>query len=590
MDGPVIALVYKDHANFTEEEFGAFEENNAHIFLLKPSFTGEDKCSLTLAAHCIYGFWQDQSDDESFQNTEDPYGIVGVVYRPLYESNIRMACFHENLSPSKQSFASKIPGFYARVTTCVMRSRGQDTLIGTDQNQVLCFRGDDAKPRAEVQLDKRNAGSEFTLIVRIVDGRHIILDAESGKILYEIQTGFELVAGEFLHDGFEVIIRLPGSFNCDPSHWEVVDVREFGASAVSSDEPYGEIRVTDSSHMSSLLDSLSTRVHDGTAQIRKIEETLNQKHDLLSHCDSLLESFTNTFAFNSIQQTSLTKRNLRVNRPIEKLIPLLSDTPMMVSSDEIDGYLPRDRMELQVLEARAVCASINHFDKIFLDISIVNNVGKDLYAIHLVAYPKNVSRVFSSMIRIHSPYINVLAAGQREDIFTLIDLPLDPLLCGLEFGVIIWYQTESSTADRNHDEHGWHSIYIEKILLNNMIKNGLDKFHPSITHLIIGNPISLHNKPWDLTMLPFILEQYLGMESDFLEVMEEAGRECGGVGGKTMAVDGDDRDEEAEADEIDSLVGVDGKLVILLFIGFLKEIGVLQSGLQGKGKKKRKEV
>ena len=60
--------------------------------------------------------------------------------------------------------------------------------------------------------------------------------------------------------------------------------------------------------------------------------------------------------------------------------------------------------------------------------------------------------------------------------------------------------------------------------------------------------------------------------------MDEAGREWGGVGGKTIAVEGAESEDDADVDAIESLVGVDGKLV-LLFIGFRYEIGVLHNGL-----------
>ena len=61
--------------------------------------------------------------------------------------------------------------------------------------------------------------------------------------------------------------------------------------------------------------------------------------------------------------------------------------------------------------------------------------------------------------------------------------------------------------------------------------------------------------------------------------MDEAGREWGGVGGKTIAVEGAESEDDADVDAIESLVGVDGKLVVLLFIGFRYEIGVLHNGL-----------
>jgi len=45
-----------------------------------------------------------------------------------------------------------------------------------------------------------------------------------------------------------------------------------------------------------------------------------------------------------------------------------------------------------------------------------------------------------------------------------------------------------------------------------------------------------------------------------------------------MAVDGDDKDDEAEVEESESFVIVCGKLKLLL-VGFLDEMGVLHNGL-----------
>ena len=53
------------------------------------------------------------------------------------------------------------------------------------------------------------------------------------------------------------------------------------------------------------------------------------------------------------------------------------------------------------------------------------------------------------------------------------------------------------------------------------------------------------------------------------DVSDEAGREWGGVGGSTMAVDGADSEDATDIDEKDGA----------LSIGFRDEMGVLHSGL-----------
>ncbi|CAG8591873.1 5827_t:CDS:2, partial [Diversispora eburnea] len=376
MDGPIIVLIYKDNEKVSDEE----EKNTYYIFLWSSSLQSENKIFLKLPAYYIYGFWIDWMDENRFQNREDIYEIVKVIYRPLYDSNIKIENFNENSSsprPSRSStnIISKIPGFYAKMTTCLMKSFMEEFIwIGTDQKQVICFKNDDTndmKPTVEVQLDKSTADCESILIVQITDERHVIINSENGFILYEILTERKLVIGPFYRQGFEDIISLPYFYTIDSSHWEMIDVGNFKLKIRSSAENYhDEIRVTDFSHMNSLLDSLETRVHDGIAHIRKVEEIINQKQDLLLHCDSLLESLTDIFAFNNrLQQISLIKRNFGVNRSIENLIPLLQSTSVL-SNDDTGDQLFSDKNNLQILESRL---SINDCDKFSLEISVLNN-------------------------------------------------------------------------------------------------------------------------------------------------------------------------------------------------------------------------
>ncbi|CAG8525846.1 6534_t:CDS:2, partial [Diversispora eburnea] len=118
--------------------------------------------------------------------------------------------------------------------------------------------------------------------------------------------------------------------------------------------------------------------------------------------------------------------------------------------------------------------------------------------------------VSSSIIRMRSPYIDFLAAGQREKIISLVEFPLDPFIFELNFGVIIWYQTIDNFVANNY----WKSIFVEKPRSFIRNKNESINFHPSISYLIFNNSNSL-SKQWDWSMLPFLLEQYLNLESKF---------------------------------------------------------------------------
>ncbi|RHZ75397.1 hypothetical protein Glove_214g11 [Diversispora epigaea] len=522
MDGPIIALIYKDNEKVSDEE-----ENNIYIFLWSSSLQSENRIFLKLPAHYIYGFWMDEN---IFQNREDIYRIVKVIYRPLYDPSIKIATFNENPSSSRplkssSNIISKIPEFYAKMTTCLIKSFVEEFIwIGTDQKQVICFKIDDTNEMksiwstiingnplsmVEVQLDKRTADFESILIVQITDERHVIINSENGFILHEILTECKLVIGPFFRQGFEDIISLPYFYTIDSSRWEMIDVGNFKLKIRSSAENYNdEIQVTDFSHMNSLLDSLETRVHDGIAHIRKVEEIINQKQDLLLHCDSLLESLTDIFAFNNrLQQISLTKRKFGVNRSIENLIPLLQSTSVL-SNDDINDQLFSDKNDLQILESKL---NINNCDKFSLEISVLNNGCKELRAIHLVVYFRNTYHVVSSsIIRMSSPYIDFLAVGQREKIISLVEFPLDPFIFELDFGVIIWYQTIDNFVVKNC----WQSIFVEKPRPFITIKNELINFYPSVSYLIFNNSNSL-SKQWDWTMLPSLLEQYLNVESKF---------------------------------------------------------------------------
>jgi hypothetical protein len=144
------------------------------------------------------------------------------------------------------------------------------------------------------------------------------------------------------------------------------------------------------------------------------------------------------------------------------------------------------------------------------------------------------------MLKSNSSYINFLHIGETSTIFSLIYLPLDLASDYLEFGAFILYRrTEEvySNFYKIYDELIWETLCVKRIkkvrMINqgmciyihneydyhivssyNLNKNLLDLGHllPSMTYLIFTATNSV-NQQWDVSLLPFLLEQYLGVIS-----------------------------------------------------------------------------
>lgn len=155
MDGPIIALIYKNNKNnekvLDEEEFESTEENNVYIFLWNPLLQNDSKFFLAIPAHHTYGFGMDENIFQNREEIEDTNNIninrfITVIYRPLNDSNIKILNFNENPSSrSSSDLISKIPEFYAKMTTSLVKSYVEEIIwIGTDQKQVICFKNDSA--------------------------------------------------------------------------------------------------------------------------------------------------------------------------------------------------------------------------------------------------------------------------------------------------------------------------------------------------------------------------------------------------------------------------------------------------------------
>src|SRR3954452_5536204 len=106
MDGPMIAFVYQNSS--ASEEY--FEEKNTYIVLWRPLSQKNVLCTLTLLAYDIQGFWlPHQQEYDTINNVDEPYILVNIIYRPLYESCITTRNFFENYSSPIPFFISMIP-------------------------------------------------------------------------------------------------------------------------------------------------------------------------------------------------------------------------------------------------------------------------------------------------------------------------------------------------------------------------------------------------------------------------------------------------------------------------------------------------
>jgi hypothetical protein len=146
MDGPMIAFVYQNASKASEDNFVPFDENNTYIVLWRPLLQKNALYTLALLAHNIQGFWLPHRDIAN--DVDEPYKFINVIYRPLYESCIKMRNFFDHFSSPIPFFISTIPGHYTRNVTCLLRANHlwnneEIVWIGTSQGNILCIKNVD---------------------------------------------------------------------------------------------------------------------------------------------------------------------------------------------------------------------------------------------------------------------------------------------------------------------------------------------------------------------------------------------------------------------------------------------------------------
>ncbi|CAG8543768.1 4239_t:CDS:10 [Funneliformis caledonium] len=520
MDGPMIAFIYQ---NASEDDFTFFEENNTHIILWRPLLQRNILCSLSLLAHSIQGFWLPHQQNGIVDDVDEPYRFINVVFRPLYESRITMRNLFEKYPSPIPFFISMIPDYCAKNITCLLRTNhlwnNEEIIwIGTSQGNIICIKNvdniGDIKPiwctditsiplkMEEVQLGDKVGGLDSVLIIYFENGL-TILNSDNGKKLREFSNEIIILYGDFFQCGYQSIVQVPCIFNDS-----LILISNINVENVNTKE--GNI-----SHLSSLLDSLLTRIYDGTAQIRKIEEMIDKKYNLLKHSDSLLHTFSYLMGLYYLKQTRFTKQVLRHSKHTKGLIPLISHIRNYTSKEICTN--PEDNPSyIEIIEAKANIGKFNHNENILIEISVRNKSFQDLYAVHLVTYFKNTSNLMSSMLKSNSSYINLLHIGESRTILSLIDLPLDLVSDHLEFGAFILYcridESFVSNSYQISDEMIWETLCVKKIKKTRMINQDFVHLLPSMTYLIFTTTNSL-NCQWSISLLPFLLEQYLGVIS-----------------------------------------------------------------------------
>ncbi|CAI2163239.1 7157_t:CDS:10 [Funneliformis geosporum] len=521
MDGPMIAFIYQ---NVSEDDFSFFEENNTHIVLWRPLLSRNMLCTLSLLAHSIQGFWLPHQQYGIVDDVDEPYRFINVVFRPLYESRIIMRNFFENFPSPIPYFISAIPDYYSKHITCLLRTNhlwnNEEIIwIGTSKGNIICIKNvdniGDIKPiwctditsiplkMEEVQLGDKVGGLDSVLIIYFENGL-TILNSDNGKKLREFSNKIILLFGDFYQCGYQSIVQVPCRFNNN-----LILINNINVENDNTKE--GNI-----SHLSSLLDSLLTRIYDGTAQIRKIEEMIDKKYNLLEHSDSILHTFSYLMGLYYLKRTKFTKQILRHSKHTEGLVPLISHMRTNTSKEICTN--PEDKSSyIEIIEAKTNIGKFNHNENILIEISVRNKSFQELYAVHLVTYFKNTSNLMSSMLKSNSSYINLLHIGETRTIFALIDLPLDLVSDYLEFGAFILYcrideSYVASNSYQNSDKMIWETLCVKKIKKAGMINQDFVHLLPSMIYLIFTTTNSL-NCQWSISLLPFLLEQYLGVIS-----------------------------------------------------------------------------
>ncbi|CAG8470166.1 2842_t:CDS:10 [Paraglomus occultum] len=534
MDGPTVSFVYYDSTISSSMIYDLFDENNYFAILWYPN--GDYILTKSLCAHSVHGVWtSQQSPADGDINCDSHHKGIYLVYCPLNDSCVKTVSFIDEVSADDVMHLSRIPGTFSRNATHIVVSLGlggMDALvwIASTRGQVVCLRlatreqtflnvvntlwchDFPAMPiwLKEVHLTNACGASVSALIVKLQDGKYVLMDSESG----ERQKGFlenVQLAVTSASSGYDEIVVMSTSRadSLYPSSWtSISSIHEFIDNKASAISDTAEVEETDITHLRSVLDSLKTRVYEGEAKIRRLQLMIQRKIDIILTCEEILASMASFFVQNYSQKLQVRRKGLKYSSHVQLgLFPLIStnkayDIAMQTESCQTQSDCVADPL-IEVIEAKVSSSETMTAGQLVFEITVRNSSSKDVSSLYLIPHISYVGIVLTSIIKSRSHCILSLAPGEVVTLSSVIDLSLDAIVSNCDFGLGILFK---SIEDLSSEQH-WKWILVEDLKFTAASLCHDELRYPSVLNVDICTVKNSKRNEMSLSILPYLFEQ-----------------------------------------------------------------------------------
>ncbi|CAG8760998.1 9968_t:CDS:2, partial [Ambispora leptoticha] len=168
----------------------------------------------------------------------------------------------------------------------------------------------------EVIIHEDSFRCDSVLIVLTDQNNAIIINSENGIILEEISNEFMCVHGDFFNKASDQLIKIPISNMENIYTWSLVNLNFSNLNdsfIIEGDNIENDV------HLSSKLESLNNRVIEENAKIKKLNDSIESKQEILLQCNSLLNSMSDVFQIDEDDYSTGSTTNLRrkhaINNP-----------------------------------------------------------------------------------------------------------------------------------------------------------------------------------------------------------------------------------------------------------------------------------
>ncbi|CAG8470904.1 9638_t:CDS:10 [Ambispora gerdemannii] len=581
LDGPSVLFVFQS-VSFVNSDMNY---NNTFSILWRPTIGTTDNSNnainattiIKISANFVYGILEDHSHYEKSEShfrrdteivSDDIYGRIFVIYCPLNESCIKIKYIGPNddkdaIAFEKNPFLNSVPGTFARNASCLLPKANYDhqenprwIWIGTIQEEIVCLKcncrtnisgWNDYDTYCEWKVEKCIQIPEKPVLIKEViihddsfrcnsvlivltdQNNSIIINSENGIILEEISNGFMCAHGDFFSKASDQLIKVPISNMENIYTWSLINLN---CSNLNDSFTIEGDNIESDAHLSSKLESLNNRVIEEKAKIKKLNDSIKAKQEILLQCNSLLDSMSDVFQIEDDDYTTGSTTNLRRKHAINnhkqsyemmRLLSINSSKDYAESSSSSRKEESPEKKYIEVEEARTILGGTNLRDELLFEVTVKNAGSQNIYDVHLTLFIKKASRAsITSITKSRAKRIPIISTTAEKVVLTsVVDIPMGAIIDGSEFGAQICFRLSANLnyeyedpflANTNQD---WKIVCVNEFSQVNKIICDERLMFPTVIDFYLLCTNTIPNQS-NLSVIPNLLEQIGAWEtSDF---------------------------------------------------------------------------